>query len=308
MDDFYALVQDVGYDKALKQAAREIEVFSSAMHEICAAAQQQGIKVLVDAEDIRRQSLIDHIGLELMSSYNKGGRAVVLNTYQMYLKMGIEKLQAHLEHSAKCGYTLGVKLVRGAYISTEPNRNQIHDSKGATDMSYDRAVSLLISGPKRTSLEQTSNETLATTTVGPWTAEVMLATHNTHSAREALRLYKDTINHAKGHDKLHRVGLQSLVFAQLKGMADELSFELTARIKSLTSATNDKYTAKVVDIWDHFPKIGVYKYSVWGTFQECLLYLLRRAEENQDAASRSRTTALAMVKELFMRLNPFRRA
>lgn len=63
MDDFYALVQDVGYDQALKQAAREIEVFSSAMHEICAAAQQSGIKVLVDAEDIRRQTLIDHIGL-----------------------------------------------------------------------------------------------------------------------------------------------------------------------------------------------------------------------------------------------------
>lgn len=222
--------------------------------------------------------------------------------------MGIEKLKAHLEHSAKHGYTLGVKLVRGAYISTEPSRNQIHDTKGATDRAYDRAVSLLIAGPERSTSAQTSNEKLATSTSGRWTAEVMLATHNTHSAREALRLYKNTIIRDKGHGILQHVGLQSLVFAQLKGMADELSFELTAHIKSFISETNEESTGELIDIWDYFPKIGVYKYSVWGTFQECLLYLLRRAEENQDAASRSRATALAMVKELFMRLNPLRRA
>ena len=151
---------------------------------------------------------------------------------------------------------MGAKLVRGAFLSTEPRRNLVHDNKADTDAAYDRAVQLLITGDAP--------------------VDVLLATHNSHSAMEALRLYQESGK-----------GLRSLSFAQLKGMADDLSFALTAEIERM-----------------HVDRpIGVYKYSIWGSFQECLLYMLRRAEENQDAVGRSKATAKAMLGELWARMS-----
>ena len=40
-----------------------------------------------------------------------------------------------------------------------------------------------------------------------------------------------------------------------------------------------------------------YKYLVWGTTGECMKYLLRRAQENKDAVSRTREGRDEMAKE-----------
>jgi hypothetical protein len=84
--------------------------------------------------------------------------------------------------------------------------------------------------------------------------------------------------------------VQRIVFAQLMGMADEISMKLARDIKQAEMPGG-------ADLG-----LGVYKYTVWGSFQDCLLYMLRRAEENQDAVARSRVTALAMLKEIGSRL------
>ena len=204
-------------------------------------------------------------------------------------------------------YILGVKMVRGAFISTEPSRFLLHNTKEDTDTAYNEAVKLLIKGRGTGTLGDTMNCEVSSSesSHNRWTVDVMLATHNANSAREALRLYQELIQ--SGMSKwAPNVGLQSLTFAQLKGMADELSFELTSRIEEMrTTQQQDQGTVEFND--NRYPSIGVYKYSVWGTLQECLLYMLRRAEENKDAVERTKETAAMTAKELLHRLIPFRK-
>lgn len=125
----------------------------------------------------------------------------------------------------------------------------------------------------------------ATTT--PWTAEVMLATHNTASVEKAMTLYQSR-THANQP-------VQKLVFAQLMGMADEISMKLAADIQAMKA-----------DAQKPGSDVSVYKYSVWGSLEDCLLYMLRRAEENQDAATRSRVTAGLMMREIGERMRFWR--
>lgn len=47
----------------------------------------------------------------------------------------------------------------------------------------------------------------------------------------------------------------------------------------------------------------MFKYVVWGSTEECVLYLLRRAEENRDAVERSSLTRQALWEELRHRLS-----
>jgi chromosome condensin MukBEF ATPase and DNA-binding subunit MukB len=46
----------------------------------------------------------------------------------------------------------------------------------------------------------------------------------------------------------------------------------------------------------------VFKYVVWGSTDECMTYLLRRAEENRDAIGRSLLSRRALWEELYRRL------
>lgn len=50
--------------------------------------------------------------------------------------------------------------------------------------------------------------------------------------------------------------------------------------------------------------IQVFKYAVWGTIEECMMYLLRRADENRDAVERGQLTQQALWRELRQRLFP----
>lgn len=74
-----------------------------------------------------------------------------------------------------------------------------------------------------------------------------------------------------------------MAFAQLQGMADEVSCSLVALGKSECS------------------KEKVYKCTTWGPMHECLNYLLRRASENKDAAGRTADTRKAMKAEIWRR-------
>ncbi|KAF2451362.1 FAD-linked oxidoreductase [Karstenula rhodostoma CBS 690.94] len=239
------------------------------MFELCEFAKQRGVKVMVDAESSLHQPAIDYLTLEAMAKYNTDGSALVFNTYQMYLKASLDNLKSHLQLASTKGYTMGVKLVRGAYIYVEPDRsNLIQDTKPDTDHAYDAAVDLLLRGTH-------------TTPEQPWTAEVMLATHNTESVDTAMELFRSR--------PAGKQPVQNLVFAQLMGMADEISMKLASEIKAISAETKSN-------------DVSVYKYSVWGSLEDCLLYMLRRAEENQDAAVRSRVTASLMLGEIGNRI------
>ena len=125
---------------------------------------------------------------------------------------------------------------------------------------------------------------------------IMLATHNLASVQRALSLWSNggasaNIPNASGGT------VQSLAFAQLMGMADEVSLRLVSDIEKHGLEERENLA---------LPSIDVYKYTIWGSFEECLLYLLRRVEENQDAVMRTRGTAWEVLREVGRRFVPFR--
>ncbi|KAF1952153.1 FAD-linked oxidoreductase [Byssothecium circinans] len=264
-----------------------LDGLKNGLFEICEVAQQRGVKVMIDAESSLHQPSIDFIALEAMATFNTQGSALVSNTYQMYLKSSLETLKSHLQIARSKGYVAGIKLVRGAYMLVEPDRaGIIHDTKTATDKAYDDAVDMLL-GSSRTTNEKDSK---------PWRAEVMLATHNSRSVDAAMSLYRTQQSQSGGNQQV-----QKLVFAQLMGMADEISMKLASELRGVKPAFSSKIAEQTPS---HLQDGGmsVCKYTVWGSLEECLLYMLRRAEENQDAAARSRVTAILMLKEIGNRL------
>lgn len=109
----------------------------------------------------------------------------------------------------------------------------------------------------------------------------MLATHNATSVRRAYEIYRT------GQAR------SELLFAQLQGMADEISCELVR----INRASQENVGSPRVNI-----ALPIYKYMAWGTTGECMKYLLRRAEENKDAMERTREDRDAMWLELVRRV------
>lgn len=158
-------------------------------------------------------------------------------------------------------------------------RHLIHDTKADTDACYDGIAEALV--------RRTYNAVLipSTSPSNPETkfpsVAVVLAGHNQHSNRLVQKIRTEQ---AKAGEK--RI---DLVYAQLQGMADEVSCELV-------QAGQPASGKEQIDVPE------AYKYLVWGTTGECMKYLLRRALENKDAVQRTREGRDAMAGELGRRV------
>lgn len=245
---------------------------ASAIDAICSRAVSRGVRLLFDAEQAAIQPGIDDWTLSYMQKYNtKPGHASIYGTYQAYLKSCPATLAGHLQKAQEESFTLGVKLVRGAYLGSDP-RHLIHDTKENTDACYD--------GIAKGVLTRKWNETLSSSGEFP-AASLILASHNAESVLKAREICE------RGEAKTE------IAFAQLMGMADEVSCEL------LPAAGKKEGGAAPVP-----ERTGVqaYKYLVWGTTGECMKYLLRRAYENRDAVQRTKVGRDAMWGELVRRV------
>ncbi|KAK1986855.1 FAD-linked oxidoreductase-like protein [Colletotrichum cereale] len=195
---------------------------ANAIDSICSLAAESGIRKLSDAEQASLQSGIDNWTLDYMRN---------------------------------------VKLVRGAYICSDP-RHLIHDTKADTDACYDGIAESLLKKQRRDVLR-------GLVEMPP--VRLVLASHNAESVRRA----RDICD--AGEAKIQ------IAFAQLQGIAHELSYEL---VSAKTRA------------------VETYKYLVWGgggLTGECMKYLLRRAHENRDAVHRTRIGRDTMWSELVRR-------
>ena len=219
---------------------------------------------------------MDRWTLNLASKYNKQrpGYAALYNTYQMYLKSAPDTLSKHLAEALEKGFTLGIKLVRGAYLESEP-RHLIHDTKLNTDESYDGVSEGLLNKRYGSWLKAYNGADLAFPAIN-----VNLATHNLVSVEKVRQL-------RNSQSELTR-SLTPLSYAQLHGMADEVSCSLL-QAQSVAEGTGNEPPQ-------------TFKYTSWGSTKECLTYLLRRAAENRDAVSRTRVTRLAMGQEIRQRI------
>jgi proline dehydrogenase len=205
---------------------------------------------------------------------------LIYNTIQAYLKESRPKIQHQLQLASNEGWNPGFKLVRGAYIAADP-RERIHDTKRDTDISYDGIVHDLLTGH----FEGFTPQTLPKT-------NLFLAGHNSSTVRRALSLAKDLA----GRGEL----VISPEFGQLQGMADDLGGEIIKfgeilQAEQLAKADQVSPTSLFV------PR--VYKCLTWGSMQECMQFLLRRAIENSAAVGRMEESIAQAKKELARRFS-----
>lgn len=178
-------------------------IFKNRFFELCKIAYENNIPVLVDAEHVAYQDVIDELSDEAMARFNKE-KAVVFATLQMYRHDRLAYLNRIDENSQKQGFIPGIKFVRGAYMEEERMLSRqenypdpICKDKQATDENYNKGVSFVLERIDR--------------------FELFIGTHNEASCRLAA-------------EKIQSLGIASsdkrIFFAQLYGMSDNLSFNL----------------------------------------------------------------------------------
>ncbi|KAF2840952.1 carbapenem antibiotics biosynthesis protein card [Patellaria atrata CBS 101060] len=261
----------------MKQNKPPTPVMEAAMTQICDRATLKGVKILPGAEEESTNTGIYSWTMNLQKRYNTRGpgKVVVYSTYQAYLKSTPGNLAKHLAYAKKEDFTMGVKLVRGAYLATEP-RHIIWESKEKTDEMYDALAEACLKR-EYTRVLPPAHQGVAFPEV-----DVVLATHNLVTVRKAQAIRNQQLT--RGEPRV------TLAYAQLKGMADEVSCELAQGAKSQADDGSMKVDPPMV-----------YKDVPWGTMTQCLNYLLRRAAENKDAAMRVSATRKAMGAEIWRR-------
>ena len=247
ISQFTSNCKEVGPLYLATPTAQELELMDSVYdraRSVAQAAAQTGVRLLMDAEQVRFQPAIDNLVLDLQQQFNSPSNVdhpIIYNTYQCYRKDAMHRLKNDVERSMLFDYHFGAKLVRGAYMDSERDLatksglpSPIHDTIDDTHQCYNSAVEFLL----QKSLEQQDRK-----------LEIMCATHNQDSIEKAI-------------DAMNRYGIDgttsnpTLRFAQLYAMADHLSFSLG----------NHGY--------------AVYKYLPYGDIQQVTAFLLRRAQEN----------------------------
>ena len=94
--------------------------------------------ILIDAEDIKFQDKINKLSNMLIETHNDKS-IKIYKTYQMYRKDSINLLNEDLDKFP----ILGVKLVRGAYYSTDKDSGILFSNKEETDLSFDKSVKMM---------------------------------------------------------------------------------------------------------------------------------------------------------------------
>jgi len=183
--------------------AAEADNFRQRIDQLCKAAYDQNVPILIDAEDSWYQNFIDEVVDQMMAKYNSE-RAIVFNTFQMYRHDRLEFLKKSWQKAVYGNYFLGAKFVRGAYMEKERERalemkypSPIQPDKESTDRDYNRALKFC--------MEHIDSIT------------IFNGTHNEYSSQYLTELMKE---------KGLKNGDPRVWFSQLYGMSDHISFNL----------------------------------------------------------------------------------
>lgn len=218
---------------------------------LCERAHQNHVKLFIDAEESWIQDPVDKLAEECMEKYNQKA-PLIYTTVQMYRVDRRDYLEKLISSAEKKGFKAGIKLVRGAYLEKERKRAEslgqpspLYPEKAGTDAAYNSALQLCLSHREAIGL--------------------CVATHNDISTARAIEEVDPS------RDK-------AVYFAQLLGMSDNLSFNLS----------NSGYQ--------------VAKYTPYGPVRSMMPYLFRRAQENTAIAGQTLRELVTVRRELFRRL------
>ena len=227
-------------DDLSNEEEKEYNEVLERIDKLCKRAFEVDVPIYIDAEDFSMQNAIDSFAWKMMLRYNKD-KAVVFNTVQAYRVDRFEFLKAQHVKAKQAYIKYGVKLVRGAYMEKERKRAEeggypspIHKDKEATDNCFNKCLRYIVNNLQDFSL--------------------CMGTHNEESTIILTELMKEK-GISKDDDRI--------VFAQLLGMSDHISFNL---------ATNGYPTAK---------------YVPFGPIRDVMPYLIRRAQENSSVSGQT---------------------
>lgn len=183
--------------------ASQWKLLQDRFHYCCEQAFRFNTKLLVDAEESWYQNAIDQLLESLMLIYNRK-QALIFTTLQMYRKDRMAYLEKLLHKAQKNKIIIGVKLVRGAYLSKErayANSKGIPSvlcsSKVATDANFEEALQFIL------------------THLGHFV--LFLGSHNDQNVLQTT-LFMKKHNIPPNHPHIY--------FSQLYGMSDHLTFNL----------------------------------------------------------------------------------
>jgi proline dehydrogenase len=217
---------------------------------ICRAAFDNNVPIMVDAEETWIQDTIDELAMDMMRLFNKES-IIVYNTYQMYRHDKLADLKADHLIAKASGFILGVKMVRGAYMEKERKR--------AEEMGYPSPIQ-----PDKASSDRDYNESLRYCMAHINEIAIVCGTHNEESCKILAQLLDEyKVDHNHPH----------VYFAQLLGMSDNLSFNLSDAGYNVT------------------------KYVPYGPIKAVMPYLFRRAQENTSIAGATSRELGLIIKE-----------
>jgi proline dehydrogenase len=234
--------------KLNKSESEELQNISKRIDEICKKAYENKVSLFIDAEDSWYQDFIDSQAELMILKYNKD-QIIIYNTIQLYRHDRFNYMKNLIAKSENNNCYLGLKLVRGAYMEKEREvalkngyLDPIHATKQATDLDFTKAVEYCLSKINFVS--------------------ICVGTHNELSVQHLTKLMLKM--KFSNNDK-------RIYFAQLLGMSDHISFNLSAM------------------------GYNVAKYVPYGPIKEVLPYLIRRAEENTSVSGQT-SRELSLIK------------
>ena len=182
---------------------KEWERVVARYHQVCKLAKKKEVEVLIDAEESWMQDATDELVEEMMRTYNTEV-PIVYTTLQLYRWDRLDYLKQLHKRAKEQGFSLGIKIVRGAYMEKERERaiekgypSPICESKEATDHNFNETLKYILNNLGDMSL--------------------FVGTHNEESCYLAMELM-DQYKISKNDNRVW--------FGQLYGMSDHISFNL----------------------------------------------------------------------------------
>jgi proline dehydrogenase len=247
----FGLLEKLDAKKELSGAEQqEFEKVKARCEKICRAAFDKNVPVMIDAEETWIQDTIDELAMDMMRLFNRKN-IIVYNTYQMYRHDKLADMKADHLIAKATGFILGVKMVRGAYMEKERKR--------AAEMGYPSPIQ-----PDKAASDRDYNASLVYCMEHISEIGMVCGTHNEDSCQILANLLDE---HKIDHNHPH------VYFAQLLGMSDNLSFNLSDA------------------------GYNVAKYVPYGPIKAVMPYLFRRAQENTSIAGATSRELGLIIKE-----------